>query len=63
MCEHHYVKFEYIGVEFVEVTDYTQITQCSKGGVDVIMSELNTPKNIIKYPIYFIFMGHLRKMR
>ena len=32
------------------VTDSTQITQCkhTKGGVDLIMSKFNTPKNIIK---------------
>ena len=46
----HYTKFEFKGRKSVLITDHTQITQCkhSKGGVDVIMFRLNTPKNIIK---------------
>ena len=47
----HYEKFENKGMETVGVTDYTQITKFKnpKGGVDAIMSKLNTLKNIIKY--------------
>ena len=46
----HFAKFEYKGMKTLGVTDKTQITQCEhpKGGVDVIVSKLNTPKNIIK---------------
>ena len=41
--------FEYKGLNCVWSTDYTQITKCkhSKEGVDIIMSKLNSPKNII----------------
>ena len=49
-ANNYYAKFEYKGMKSVLITDYTQITQCkhSKGGVDLIMSKLNTPKNIIR---------------
>ena len=42
--------FEYKGMKTVGVTDYT-IMQAPKGGVDLIMSKFNTPKNIKKYQI------------
>ena len=50
MCEQSSCKkFEYKGMKLVGVTDYTDIAQCnqSKGGVVVIMSKFNTPKNMI----------------
>ena len=37
-------------LKYVSITDYTQIKKSkhTKGGVDVIMSKFNNPKNIIK---------------
>ena len=46
----HYAKFEYKGMKYVSITDYTQINNVStsKGGVDEIISKFNNPKNIIE---------------
>ena len=45
----HNAKFEYKGMKTVGLTYYSHITLCKhpKGGVDVIMSQFNTRKNII----------------
>ena len=41
----------YKGMKTVGVTIYTQISQCKhfKGGIDIIISKLNTLKSIVKY--------------
>ena len=46
----HYAKFEYKGIEICFNYRLHTNKQCkyTKGGVDVIMSKFNNPKNIIK---------------